>query len=93
MLLGIFLIVGLLLRISAVSLSVLLMIFIAAIFIKYLNGTLENCGCFTTSLGSKEPKIEILLLRDIGLIFLGVLIMISKYRPDRTKELISQNDK
>lgn len=68
---GIFLVTGLFIRASSLVLSSLLAIFMLAVLIKSLNGTLENCGCFSVTYGNSS-NIFYLFMRDVFLIFLGV---------------------
>jgi len=72
---GIFLVTGLFIRESSLLLSSLLAIFMIAVLIKSLTGTLENCGCFSMAIGNSR-NILYLFARDFFLLFLGVGIFI-----------------
>jgi uncharacterized membrane protein YphA (DoxX/SURF4 family) len=72
--LGIFLIIGLFVRESAVLLSSLLLIFMAAMIIKSINGGVQNCGCFSIS-SHKIENIYFSLLRDVLLFGCGIAVI------------------
>jgi len=68
LILGILMIVGLFIRPTAAMLSLILMVFIAAVVMKPMNGTLENCGCFSTSSETGKQSVILLVTRNILLI-------------------------
>jgi uncharacterized membrane protein YphA (DoxX/SURF4 family) len=74
--LGIFLIIGLLIRESAFVLSFLLLSFMIAITIKTLDGTIENCGCLSTAPDART-SLGILLGRDLLLLIVSILLVIN----------------
>lgn len=78
LILGIFLIVGLFVRISAIVLSSLLMVFMIAIGIKSMNGTIENCGCFSISSPVSNTNVIFLMLRDVIFLLFGLIIIFPK---------------
>jgi putative oxidoreductase len=79
LILGLFLVAGLFLRETSLALSGLLCVFLAALVIKSIDGTVGNCGCFTVSAidGSHGPIVvvmrELTLLVLSGFIFWGEL--------------------
>ena len=78
MILGIFLVAGLFVRESALALSSLLLVFMAAIVIRSLNGPLENCGCFSVTGSGSGGGIVSLLLKDVLLLVLGTWLYFTK---------------
>ena len=76
--LGIFLIRGLFVSESALVLSSLLFSFMIAIAIKTLNGTIENCGCFSTSISASKYNVFLLLFRDALFLCCGLLLIFQK---------------
>lgn len=76
--LGIFLVIGFFIRESVLALSSLLLVFMVAMIISSLNGTLENCGCFSTSQQKPSPSVPILLTRNIFLILIGGYLILIK---------------
>jgi len=77
--LGIFLLVGLFVRESALALSSLLFIFMIVLLIQSFNGTLKNCGCFSVSSAKPESPL-ILLCRDALFLSFGLLLLSRKQR-------------
>jgi uncharacterized membrane protein YphA (DoxX/SURF4 family) len=73
---GITIIIGLWTRSSSFILSGLTLIFIAAISFNMIRGLEVNCGCFDVISGSKIGAD--LLIRDILLLFAGILIILEK---------------
>ena len=71
--LGIFLVIGLYVRESVLALASLLLVFMAAMIIGSLNGTLNSCGCFSIKPSNPE-SLFLMLTRDILLLF-GFLIL------------------
>jgi len=80
---GIFLVIGIFVRKSAFFLSFMLLMFMTAIIFKWLNGTIENCGCFSTSSTSSHISIISFLFRDILLLLFGLILIL----PIRLKKL------
>jgi len=78
LILGIFLVAGLFVRETALALSSLLLVFMAAIVIRSLDGPLENCGCFSVIGSGSDRGILTLLLKDILLLVLGACLYLSK---------------
>lgn len=82
--LGIFLISGLFVPESAFVLSSLLLSFMIAIVIKTIDGTIENCGCFSSSRSNSNESVVLLLLRDMLLFMFGLLLIAqAKLRPKK----------
>lgn len=77
---GSFLIWGIFKRGSATILTLMLAIFIVAISINLIRGLNFDCGCFSTLSGSGSHDPYLLLLRDILLIFPGIIILTEKKR-------------
>lgn len=75
---GIFLILEFYVREIAFLFLLLLLVFIAAIIIKYTNGTLSNCGCFSTSQEAYKQNIFLLIGRNLLLIAACTLLFINK---------------
>jgi uncharacterized membrane protein YphA (DoxX/SURF4 family) len=73
LILGIFLVIGLYVRESVLALASLLLVFMAAMIIGSLNGTLNSCGCFSIKPSNPE-SLFLMLTRDILLLF-GFLIL------------------
>ncbi len=74
---GIALIAGIYRRGSIVIINLMLVIFAVAIAINLIRGVNLECGCFSVSSRAKSNALE-LLLRDIGLLILGVYLFINK---------------
>jgi len=79
---GIFLIVGVFKKASAVILSILLAIFISAIFSTLVRGISLDCGCFKASAEAGKEAISpyLLILRDIMLLIPAIIIGLEKNR-------------
>jgi uncharacterized membrane protein YphA (DoxX/SURF4 family) len=73
---GLFLILGVFVRSSAIILSSMLSIFIIAILINIVRGINLSCGCF--SVGFKEPKVSgfLLVIRDLLILMPGIIIIL-----------------
>jgi len=71
---GLCLVAGLWTRSSALLLSLLLLLFMAALGFNALRGIDLSCGCFSTSAADKE-KAWILVLRDLLILIPGLLIV------------------
>lgn len=74
LILGIFLITGIFIRESSFLLSLLILIFTAAIIYKALNGTIGNCGCFSIGSFDETQNIVLIIMRDIFLLLLGITV-------------------
>lgn len=70
---GILLIFGISVKENSAILSVLLVIFIAAIVISLFRGLDIDCGCFGTVDGAKVGIVKI--LENIGLLLLGIILI------------------
>ncbi len=68
--LGVFLVIDLFVRESALVLSSLLVVFLAALILRSLDGGLESCGCFSLR-EATHPSIFLLTFRDIALLGCG----------------------
>ncbi len=79
---GAALVAGLFVRQAAGVLCLLLVVFIGAIGVKALNGTLENCGCFTMTAHAGGASALSLLARDLLLMIVGAYLIVVK-RPAR----------
>lgn len=88
LILGIFLIVGLFVRQSAAVLSFLLVVFMSIIIFKSINGTLENCGCFSTSQQESSHNLFSFLIRDTFLLLLCSLLYFSN-KIRKNKDILS----
>jgi uncharacterized membrane protein YphA (DoxX/SURF4 family) len=71
---GLCLVAGLWTRSSALLLSLLLLLFMAALGFNALRGIDLSCGCFSTSAADKE-KAWILVLRDLLILIPGLLLV------------------
>jgi len=81
LILGIFLITGIFIRESAFFLSFLIIIFMAAIIHKALNGTVGDCGCFSIGSLNETQSIVLIITRDVLLLLLGIIVLLStKFR-------------
>ncbi|MCG7854103.1 MAG: DoxX family membrane protein [Methanosarcinaceae archaeon] len=79
--LGIFLLVGLFIRGSAMVAAFLLALFISAIFIKAAQGSISECGCFSVTPGNAKLSASILLFRDFALLALCLTNIFSSSIP------------
>jgi uncharacterized membrane protein YphA (DoxX/SURF4 family) len=75
LILGIFLIIGIFARFSAIILSSSLVVFMILIGINSLNGTIENCGCFPSYSIFSSSNIVFLFSRDILFLLFGLIII------------------
>jgi uncharacterized membrane protein YphA (DoxX/SURF4 family) len=73
--LGIFLLIGLFMRESAFLLSSLLLVFMAAMIIKSINGGIHSCGCFSLN-PIKNSSIYFLILRDVLFLACGLFLIL-----------------
>jgi uncharacterized membrane protein YphA (DoxX/SURF4 family) len=74
---GVFLVLGIWARENAALLSLLLIVFIAAIGYNLARGLDFDCGCFSTS-GSNTSSAVLLLVRDVILLALGLHVILFK---------------
>jgi len=79
LILGIFLVIGLYVRESVLALASLLLVFMAAMIIGSLNGTLNSCGCFSIKPSNPE-SLFLMLTRDILLLFGFLILYINKLK-------------
>ena len=71
---GLFLLFGIKVKENSFIISVLLAVFIIAIFISLLRGLNIDCGCFGTVNGSKVGAYKI--VEDLVLLIMGILLII-----------------
>ncbi len=71
---GIFLLIGFWARSSALLLSLLLLVFMAALGFNALRGINVSCGCFSTSASDTE-NAYVLVFRDLLILIPGLLIV------------------
>jgi uncharacterized membrane protein YphA (DoxX/SURF4 family) len=76
---GLLLICGIFLRVSAVTVSLTLVVFFAAMLHAYLNHQQINCGCF----GPGEPISKLTLLRDGSLLTGSLFLSWTAFRAPR----------
>lgn len=91
LILGIFLIVGLFVKVSAVTLSSLMVTFMLVMGIKSLSGPIEDCGCFPKSSIISSSNVIFLLIRDVLFISLGVILILQRASLKRLNK-IEQRD-
>jgi len=86
--LGIFLVIGFLIKESAVILTALLILFTIVIGMQALKGQIENCGCFNESSFLSTSNIAVLMLRELTFISIGIFIILlnNKVRGDAVKK-------
>ena len=72
---GLCLVIGLRPRSSALLLSLLLLLFMAALGVNALRGVSMNCGCFSTSAADTE-KAYVLVIRDLLIMVPGLIIIL-----------------
>lgn len=75
--LGIFVLLGIFIRESAISLSFLVMIFMIAIAIRSLSGPIGNCGCFRITSSGTTESIVFLIFRDVLFLFCGLILALT----------------
>ncbi len=82
---GLFLVFGIYKDGAEVLINIMLVVFMFAIGINLIRGVDLECGCFTVSSHAKEGAFQ-LLLRDIGMLIMGIYLMINRsYRFDLVK--------
>lgn len=77
LILGIFLLVGLFVRESAMAVAFLLVLFISAVIYKVAQGTVTECGCFSVTSVKANHSAFIILLRDFILLALCINIFMN----------------
>jgi uncharacterized membrane protein YphA (DoxX/SURF4 family) len=85
---GVLLTLGVLVRFSAIVLSLLLAVFIAAITSALIRGIDINCGCFIQKLLENEQSFRfsdglLLILRDILFLIPGAFLVLSSKKRTR----------
>jgi putative oxidoreductase len=75
--LGIFVLLGIFIRESAISLSFLVMIFMVAIAIRALSGPIGNCGCFRITSSGTTQSIVFLIFRDVLFLLCGLILALT----------------
>lgn len=84
---GLCLVIGLWPRSSALLLTLLLLLFTAALGVNALRGISMSCGCFSTSAADTE-KATVLVLRDLLIMVPGlVIIFFHRDKRDSTRAL------
>lgn len=73
LMLGVLLVLGLGVKRIALALSFLLVVFVSAILIRYLNGSGGACGCFSLKSSGAE-SVFLMILRDMGLLACGAYL-------------------
>ena len=76
---GMLLIAGIYKEGSILIINVMVLVFIVAIGVNLYRGINLECGCFSVSSKAKESAVG-LLLRDIGLLILGVYVYLNRSR-------------
>jgi putative oxidoreductase len=74
---GIFLLSGVLVRASALLISVMLIVFITAMLTAMARGLTIDCGCFGK--GHETPLGWLRIIEDVGLLFLGIHLISFPY--------------
>lgn len=80
---GVFLLIGIFIRSSALILSSLLLIFIFGISINFLRGINIDCGCFSIGGVETKPNEFIMIIRDFLILSPGLILIFH----DRKKQL------
>ncbi len=88
--LGIFVILGIFVRESAISLSFLVLIFMIAIMIRSLAGPIGNCGCFSITPSGTTQSIAFLIFRDILFLLCGLILIFPHKAKKLHKSFLSQ---
>jgi uncharacterized membrane protein YphA (DoxX/SURF4 family) len=79
-LLGLYLLVGLFTRASAWAANGLMLLFLAALVQGTLRGLEIDCGCFGSASGDEASSLWVDVLRDLGLLALGLQLALSPSR-------------
>jgi uncharacterized membrane protein YphA (DoxX/SURF4 family) len=88
--LGIFVILGFLVRESAISLSFLVLVFMIAILIRSLAGPIGNCGCFSITPSGTSQSIALLIFRDVLFLLCGLILAFPKKAKNLHISFLSQ---
>ena len=75
--LGIFVLLGIFVRESAISLSFLVLVFMIAITIRSLAGPIGNCGCFSITPSGTSQSIAFLIFRDVLFLLCGLILALT----------------
>jgi len=75
---GILLILGLFIKLSAIILTSLMIIFMTALTIQAINSNIIDCGCFGKASLLSSSNLVFLFIRDTILFSLGIFIIFSK---------------
>jgi uncharacterized membrane protein YphA (DoxX/SURF4 family) len=84
---GIFLVIGLFVKKSAIILTSLLFIFLIAFGIQATKGPIEDCGCFGKMPFLSSSNTIILMIRDLVFISLGLMIVLVENQMKSTKRI------
>ena len=76
LMLGIFLLIGVRVKETALGLSGLLVVFAVAVLVRYLNGAAAGCGCFSMKSSSSE-SFSLIVGRDAVLLACGLYISLN----------------
>jgi uncharacterized membrane protein YphA (DoxX/SURF4 family) len=88
--LGIFVILGIFVRESAISLSFLVLVFMIAILIRSLAGPIGNCGCFSITPSGTSQSIALLIFRDVLFLLCGLILAFPKKAKNLHISFLSQ---
>jgi len=86
---GIFLVIGLFVKKSAIILTSLLFIFLIASGIQATKGPIEDCGCFGKMPFLSSSNTFILIIRDFVFISLGLMIILVENHMKSTQRILS----
>jgi uncharacterized membrane protein YphA (DoxX/SURF4 family) len=89
---GAFLVVGIWSRENAAILSMLLVVFIAAIGYNLARGLDFDCGCFTTSGAGNKSNAVMLLIRDVVLLGFGLHVILFKKARKRAAAILGADN-
>ena len=89
LLLGIFLVIGLFVKKSAIILTSLLFIFLVALGVQATKGPIEDCGCFGKIPFLSSSNTFILIIRDLVFLSLGLMIVFVENQMKSTKRIQS----
>lgn len=85
--LGILLIAGIHIRKAALGLSILIVVFMAALTIRSATGPLHECGCFLSAGAGVRHGLGFYLIRDALLLCLGMVLLLSPRPKVRAREI------
>jgi len=77
---GIFLLIGVFIRSSAIILSSLLYIFILIILINMLRDINFDCGCFSLTSNGNNLNGFVLIIRDLFILFPGLILIFHNHK-------------